>query len=98
MRFCLFHLTNTIYMSFLFWLFWGADLLIGLATWLGKGFRESFTDSSINIWFFILMVGCILGGLVLRLAFKKALLSLLVVALPLLVLLVWYFLDTRPAA
>lgn len=70
-------------MAFLFWLFCIAGLLICLVTLLGKGFRESFTASSINTWFTVLLFGCMLGGLLLRLVFKKAMLSLLMVALPL---------------
>jgi len=82
-------------MAFLFWLFWIADLLICLVTVLGKGFRESFTASSINAWFAVLLFGCTLGGLLLRFVFKKALLSLLVAALPLLILMIWYLVDTK---
>jgi len=84
-------------MIFLFWLFWIADLLICLLTLVGKGFRESFTASSINMWFSILLFGCTIGGLLLRLVFKKAMLSLIAVALPLLILLVWYLLDSKVA-
>ncbi|MCW5922985.1 MAG: hypothetical protein KIS77_11610 [Saprospiraceae bacterium] len=85
-------------MAFLFWLFWIADLLICLLALVGKGFRDSFSASSINTWYSVLLFGCTIGGLLLRFAFKKALLSLLVVALPLLILLVWYLLDSKLSA
>jgi hypothetical protein len=82
-------------MTFLFWLLFVIDLLVSLLIVIGKGFRESFTDSPINAWFSILIFACTLGALILRFAFKKELLSLIVAALPLVILLVWYLVDTK---
>jgi hypothetical protein len=82
-------------MTFLFWLIIVIDVLACLLVMLGKGFRESFTESPINAWFTVLIFGCTLGALLMRLAFKKVLLSLIVAALPLLILLVWYLIDTK---
>jgi hypothetical protein len=79
--------------AFLFWLFWVADLLICLLALIGKGFRESFGASAIGVGFSILLFACTLGGLLLRLVFKNVLPALIVAALPLLILMVWYFLD-----
>lgn len=79
--------------AFLFWLFWVADLLICLLALIGKGFRESFGASAIGVGFSILLLACTVGGLLLRLVFKNALPALFVAALPLLVVIVWYFLD-----
>lgn len=80
-------------MAFLFWLFWIADLLICLLALIGKGFRESFGASAIGVGFTILLFTCTIGGLLLRLVYKSTLPALIAAALPLLVLLVWYFLD-----
>ncbi len=84
--------------TFFFWLLLVIDLLITLLTFLGKGFRESYGASAINLWFPAVLVGSIIGGLLLCLVFKKALLALGAVALPLLVLLIWYLIDTKLTA
>lgn len=85
-------------MALLFWLLFIVDLLICLLAVVGKGFRDSYSASSIHTWFSVLLFGCIFGGLLVRFVFRKALLSLAVVALPLLVLLVWYLIDTKLSA
>jgi hypothetical protein len=85
-------------MALLFWLLFIADILLCLLAVVGKGFRDSFSASNLNTWFSILLFGSTFGGLLLRFVFKKALLSLLMVALPLLILLVWYLIDTKMSA
>ena len=80
-------------MNLLFWLIWVIDLSICLLSFVGKGFRRSFTASDPSFWFQILLFGSLFGSLILRLLFKRFLWSLAVAALPLLVLLIWYLVD-----
>ncbi len=80
-------------MNALFWILWVIDLSLGLLSFLGKGYRRSYTASDPTLWFHVLIIGSIIGGLLFRLIFKRSVLSLALVALPLLVLLVWYLID-----
>ncbi len=80
-------------MSFLFWTLWSLDLGIGLLLFFGKGFRRSFTATDPTFWFDVLLISCIIGGFLLRVFFKRSIWGRAVVALPLLVLLIWYLLD-----
>lgn len=80
-------------MSLLFWLLWVFDLSIFLLSFLGKGFRRSFAASDPALWFDFLLIGSLLGSLALRLIFKRLPWSLAAVALPVLVLLIWYLID-----
>ena len=80
-------------MNLLFWLLWTIDLCLGLLVTIGKGFRSSFTASDPAAWFNIVLILVLLGGPILKLGFKHPGLSLGLVSLPLLVLLVWYWLD-----
>lgn len=80
-------------MAFLFWLFWSIDLLILLVSIIGKGFKDSFHASDDVPWFEILLGICTIGGFILRVFFKKTVLALAVVSLPLLVLLVMYLIE-----
>lgn len=80
-------------MAFLFWLLWSVDLLITTITILAKNFKESFHASNSVPWMLILLVGCTIGGFVLRVFLKKTVWGLVVAAIPLLVLLVLYLID-----
>ena len=84
-------------MSLLFWLLWAIDLGICLLSFVGKGFRRSFTASDPTLWFSLLLYGSTLGSLVLRLIFKRLAWSLALVSLPLVILLVWYLIDKAGA-
>jgi len=81
--------------TFFFWLFLVLDILLTLLAFWGKGFRESSGAIHINYWLPALLVGSTVGGILLRFVFRKALIALGVVALPLLVLLIWYLIDTK---
>ncbi len=81
--------------TFFFWLFLIIDLLITLLALFGKGYRESYGASAINLWFPTVLVVSIIGGLLLHFFYQKVLLALGAVALPLLVLLIWYLIDTK---
>ncbi|MCC6462066.1 MAG: hypothetical protein IT260_16445 [Saprospiraceae bacterium] len=85
-------------MGFLFWMLWIFNLAVCLLTMLGKEFRRSFTATDPTLWFSILLIACLLGSLLLRLAFKRPSLSLAVVALPAAVLLLWYLFDKITAS
>lgn len=82
-------------MAFLFWLLWSIDLIIALFTIIAKRFRGSFTSSDHTWWFDLLIIGSVVGSFLLRLAFRRPSLALIVAALPLLILLVWYFTDSE---
>jgi hypothetical protein len=84
---------QTLAMAFLFWLFWTLDLGIGLLTFFGKGFRRSFTASDPTAWVSVFLAICIIAAPVIRFIFRRTLLGLIVAALPLLVMLVWYLID-----
>ncbi|HRI26960.1 MAG TPA: hypothetical protein PK239_05620 [Chitinophagales bacterium] len=79
----------------LFWLFLVIDILLTIVSLVGKGYRESYGASAINLWFPALVIGSTVGGILLRFVFRRALWALGVVALPLLVLLIWYLVDTK---
>lgn len=80
-------------MTFLFWLCLIIDLMLCVISIVGKGFRSSFTDSDINAWFTVILFGGTLGGMLLRFFLRRNLAALIAVALPLLVLAVWYLID-----
>ena len=82
-----------IYMALLFWLLWSVDLLITTIVILAKNFKESFHTSNTVPWMLILLVGCTIGGFVLRVFLKKTVWGLALAALPLLILLVLYLMD-----
>lgn len=80
-------------MNLIFWLLWALDLALCLLSFVGKGFRRSFTASDPALWFDFLLVGSLMGSLALRLIFKRLQWGLALAALPVLVLLVWYLID-----
>ncbi len=80
-------------MAFVFWLFWVIDLLLCIIAIVGKGFADSFHSSGSVPWLTLLLVGCTAGSFILRVFMKKAVWAMGVVALPLLILLVLYFID-----
>ena len=84
-------------MTALFWILFIVDVLLCLLTVLGKDFRDSFGASDINTWFTVLLFVGTLGGLLARLVFRKPQVSLWLVAVPVLVMFVWYLIDTRAA-
>ena len=85
-------------MTFLFWALWLFDLAVCLLTFLGKNFRRSFTATDPTLWFDVLLLACLLGSLVLRLALKRPAASLIVAALPAAALLLWYFFEKITAS
>lgn len=82
-------------MKVLFWVLWVLDLVMGLFLLIAKSFRGSFTSSDPTVWFDVVLLGSLIGGLVLRLVFKQPVWSLVPVALPFIVLLVWYLASPR---
>ena len=80
-------------MNLLFWLLWVLDLVIGLLSFIGKGFRRSFTATDPSLWFDLVLWVSLIGSLIIRLGSKRLSLSLILVALPILVLLIWYLID-----
>jgi hypothetical protein len=80
-------------MNLLFWILWFLDLCMGIFLAIAKGFRSSFTASDPTLWFTILVILALVGGLLLRLMSKETSWALALVSLPWLVLLAWYLLD-----
>ena len=70
-------------MTAIFWICWIIDLLLCAIAIIGKGFANSFHQSSSVPWLGILLAGCTLGGLLLQLVFKKPVWALMTAALPL---------------
>lgn len=82
-------------MTILFWLLFVIDVLLCLLAIIGKGFREDFGASAINTWFTVLLFSGTGGGLIVHFVLKKPVLGLVLVSLPVLVMIIWYFIDTR---
>ena len=81
-------------MSFLFWLLWIIDLLLAILILWGKEHRSSYGASvDLNTLMLIGVVLVLFGSLVTRYYFKNMMASLMVVALPLIGMFVWYLFD-----
>lgn len=83
-------------MNFLFWLLWIVDiLLVGLLV-AGSGLRSSFGASTdLNSWLTILIIVVVLASIILRFTVKQKYISLLVAALPLIVLFLMYIFEKK---
>ena len=80
-------------MGFLFWLFWAIDVATCIALYFAGDFRRSFTGNNPSGWVAVLFLLCVVAGLLFRLVFGRRSISLMVVAMPLLVILAWYLID-----
>lgn len=84
-------------MSFLFWLLWFFDLLLATVSIAGGVFRGNLNlqnpFSSFHFWGILLGFAAVLGGPILRFSMKMPRGSLMLVALPMLVVLVFYWFD-----
>lgn len=86
-------------MHFLFWLLWVIDLLFLVITIAGGIFRGNMAlqnpFTSVHFWGIILGLVAVFGGLLLRFSFKMYRPSLLLVALPLIALFIYYLVDRK---
>lgn len=80
-------------MGFLFWLIWAIDLTTCIILFLAGDFRRSFTGNNPYGWVAVLFLLCVIAGPLLRLLMKRQNQSLGLVALPVLVMLIWYLFD-----
>jgi hypothetical protein len=81
-------------MTFIFWTFWVADLLLTLLVFMGKDFRRSWGGGiDLNMALGAAMVICLIGSLALRFVLRRELWSVIVAGLPLLGVLLWYLVD-----
>ena len=81
-------------MTFLFWLLWMMNLLLLMVTIMGKGYRQSFgAGVDLNILIMVAILIVLLASLVLKFSAKQKWISLVVVALPAMILLVLYLID-----
>ena len=80
-------------MGFLFWLIWAIDIATCITLFLAGDFRRSFTSSNSNGWVALLFLLCVIASPVLRLLMRRQTLGLVMVAMPILVLLMWYLID-----
>jgi len=83
-------------MSFLFWLLWILNLLLAVLSLLGSHFRSSFgASSSLNSWLLPGLIIILIASLVVRYSLRHSKLSLIIVALPFLVLFLMYLMDKK---
>lgn len=81
-------------MAFLFWSFWIFNLLLLLLAMFGKGFRSDFgAGVDLNNVIIIGVIIVLAFSTWLRLGGKPKSISLVVVALPALIVLAWYAFD-----
>ena len=77
-------------MSFLFWLCWIINLLLLVIAILRKGFRSDFgAGVDLNVLLTIVLIAVLAGSLILRYSVKQKWISLVVVALPICLMLIW---------
>ncbi len=83
-------------MNFLFWLFWIVDLLLVGLLVAGSSLRLSFGASTdLNSWLTILTILVVLANVILRFTVKQKHISLLVAALPVIVLFLMYIFEKK---
>lgn len=81
-------------MSFLFWLLWFSNLLLLIIAILGKGFRSDFgAGVDLNVVLTIVLIAVLAGSLILRYSVKQKWINLVVVALPICLMLIWYVFE-----
>ncbi|MBL7794152.1 MAG: hypothetical protein JNK77_17615 [Saprospiraceae bacterium] len=81
-------------MAILFWLLWTFDLLFAIFTLMASNFRSSMNASTtLNAVLIAVLAAVLIGGPVLRFVSKLRLLSLGVVALPVLLLITWWLVE-----
>lgn len=81
-------------MTVLFWILWVFDLLLTLFLIWASMYRESMgAHNNENLTYAVVLMLILLGSIVVRYALQWPMLSLLLAALPLLILLIMYFFD-----
>ncbi|HQW26773.1 MAG TPA: hypothetical protein PLV75_12470 [Saprospiraceae bacterium] len=81
-------------MSFLFWLLWLTNMLLLIIALLGKGFRSDFgAGVDLNVLLNIVLIVVLTASLILRYSVKQKWISLVVVALPICLMLIWYVIE-----
>ncbi|MBL7783549.1 MAG: hypothetical protein JNM22_20110 [Saprospiraceae bacterium] len=80
-------------MTLLFWLLWIFDLLISVILVIAGDFRRSFTNNNPMAWAPALMLVCVVAAPLARFVFKRPTAGLVLAAMPVLLLLLWYGVD-----
>lgn len=82
-------------MAFLFWTFWIIDILLLALTVLGKNFRSGFgAGIELNIIILVFLLIILAASLWIWLVLKQKTIGVIVAGLPILVMLMYYFIDT----
>jgi hypothetical protein len=80
----------------MFGLFFILDVLFLLLLAMGSGLRSSFgAMTDLNSWMTIVVILVLISSLLLRFYFKLKVVSLVIVALPILGMFVWYLWEKR---
>ena len=77
----------------LFWTLSVFDPFLRALTQTGKKFRDSFGAIDINTWFIFILMSSVVLGFLLHFVFKKIDWALVVLALPLVVVFLWLFIE-----
>ena len=83
-------------MSFVFWLLWVLNLLLAALTMFGSHLRSSFgASNSLNSWLLPGLIIILIASLIVRYSLRHSKLSLIIVALPFLILFLMYLIDKK---
>ena len=84
-------------MNFLFWLLWIINILLLLLAIAGSGLRASFgANTDLNGFLTIFLIIILIASIWLKFSIKHKWISLVIVALPVIVLFLMYLFEKKP--
>ncbi len=87
------------HMTYLFWTLWIIDILLLALTVLGKNFRSGFgAGVDLNILFIVILLIILAASLWIWLVLKQKMTGVIVAGLPMLAMLIYYFIDTKKSS